>query len=211
MPEVSQAAIQAAQGTRKSEQNPWESYDDLDLKLTPELEAAMEDLRYHDKSSSQNEETLAQWKEENDSMMGEYRWCSADEYADIQARMGRIMHSDEFIRILRNQLKVKCWYREHPQEGKITLVVQKGEGMLPPEVGCWVRHGYMPEYTVMGFDAHGVPIQERYRGWRTCLLQLILKKVVTEDAAHKVFGAAERSCAERYNSVLFGVRNTVID
>lgn len=210
MPEVTQAAIDAAQGTRKSAVNPWETYaDELDVKLTPELEEQISALQYYDKTSHQNEEELARWKEENDSMMGEYRWCTKEEYADIQARVGRVMHSSEFITILREKLKVKCWYREHPQEGKITLVVQKGDQV--PEVGCWVRHGYMPEYTVMGFDDHGVPVQERYRGWRTCVLQLILKQMVTEEAAHRVFGRAERSCAERYNSVLHGVRNTRID
>jgi hypothetical protein len=208
-PHATLAQVKAAQGTRNSNVNPWESYAaDFDEKLSPELEAEIAGLRYHDKSSSQNEEELARWKELNDGALGEYRWCTKEEYADVEARMGRLMHSTELINKLRNELKLKCWYREHPQEDKITLVVQRKEG-LPLEVGCWVKQGWMPEYTVMGFDDHGVPLAEKYRGWRTAILQLILKGFTTEEKAHRVFGPAERCCADRYNSVLFGVRNTI--
>lgn len=206
--------IQAAQGTRLSERAPWETYgEELDVKMSDELAAQVAEYAttYHDNSSNQNKEELARWKEENDAMMGEYRWCSEEEYADVQCRIGRIIHSSDLINILRNKLKIKCWYRAHPQEDKLTLVVMKGDGMLPPEVGCWVKNGWMPEYTVMGFDDHGGPLAERYRGWRTCLLQLIIKGFVSEEQAHKVFGNAERGCAERYNSILYGVRNTKID
>jgi hypothetical protein len=206
--------IMDAQGTRLSEKAPWETYaEELAIESTPELDAAIEQYaqNYHDNSSNQNKEELARWKEMNDASMGEYRWCTAEEYADIESRLGRIMHSSEFISILRNKLHVRCWYREHPHADKITLLVQRGEGMIPPEVACWVKNGYMPEYTVMGFDEHGVPVAERYRGWRTCLLQMIIKGIVTEEKAHKVFGPAERCCAERYNSILYGCRNTKIE
>jgi hypothetical protein len=205
--------IQAAQGTRNSEKAPWETYsEEMDVKMSEQLAAAVEEYaqNYHDSTSNQNKEELARWQEQNYDAMGEYRWCSPEEYADVEARIGRIMHSSELINRLR-KIGVKCWYRQHPQEDKITLLVQKGDGLLPPEVGCWVKSGYMPEYTVMGFDEHGVPLAEKYRGWRTCLLQLILKCVITEQAAHKEFGPAERRCAERYNSILHGIRNTVIE
>jgi hypothetical protein len=208
-----QQEIMASQGTRLSEKNPWETYgQELDIQMTPELAAEVADYatRYHDKkSSSQNEEELARQKELSYESMGEYRWCSEEEYADVQARIGRIMHHSELINRLR-KIGVRCWYRQHPQLDKITLLIQRNKDVMqPPEVGCWVKSGYMPEYSVMGFDEHGVPLAEKYRGWRTCLLQLILKQVLTEDQAHKEFGVAERCCAGRYNSILHGLRNTV--
>lgn len=209
--QMTPAEIAKTQGTRLQEESPWETYDrEMAIEMSPEVEAAMEELgkRYHDKSSAQNEEELARWKEQNSDEKDEYKWCTEDEYHDIQMRFGRILHHAELITMLR-KAGVKCWYRQHPQEDKITLVIMKGDGMLPPEVGCWLKHGYMPEYSVMGFDEHGVPLAERYRGWRTCLLQLIMKKAITEEKAHKVFGRAERGCAERYNSILYGLRNTV--
>jgi len=205
--------IQRAQGTRlNTEKAPWETYgQELEVEMTPELAAEVADYatRYHEKSNSQNEEELARQKELSYDAMGEYRWCSEEEYADVQARIGRIIHHSELITRLR-KIGVRCWYRQHPQEDKLTLLVQRNQDVMqPPEVGCWVKNGYMPEYSVLGFDEHGVPLAERYRGFRTVLLQLILKQVLTEDAAHKEFGRAERCCADRYNSILHGLRNTV--
>ena len=40
----------------------------------------------------------------------------------------------------------------------------------------------------MGFDAWNLPISERYRGWRTALLQMILKDVITEEEVDRAFG-----------------------
>ena len=204
--------ILAQQGTRWSEKNPWETYSaSFDEKLDPKLEAEIADYasRRHEKSSSQNEEELAKQKEFSAVTAKEYQWVTPEEYADVKQRMGRIMHSSTLINDLRGRCKVKCWYRDHPQPGKVTLLVQKGEGIRPPEVGCWVQLGFMPEYSIMDFDEHGVPLAEKYRGWRTVLLQLIIKGVVTETVAHKVFGEADAPCSGRYNSILYSLRNTL--
>lgn len=204
--------VMAAQGTRLQEKAPWETYAaSLDEELSPELNAAIDEysLRRHDDSSNETKETLAEWKEGNAEVAKEYQWCTPEEYKDIQMRMGRIMHSSELINKLRNQLQLRCWYRNHPHADKITLMVQRNDGMAEPEVACWVQNGYAPEYTVMGFDEHGVPVAEKYRGWRTVLLQLVLGGHTTEEKAHKVFGPADRDCAGRYNSILHGIRNTL--
>lgn len=210
--EVSEQAIQKAQGTRLSEAAPWETYDEeMQVKMSKQLSDEVEAYaqRYHDKSSAQNEEELAYWQELNEYNAKAYQWATPEEYGDIQMRMGKIIHSSELINILREKLHIKCWYRQHLHEDKLTLVIQRGFGLLEPEVGCWVQKGWMPEYTVMGFDQHGAPLAERFRGWRTVILQLILKQVVTEEEAHRVFGTAERECADRYNGILWGLRNTV--
>ena len=60
----------------------------------------------------------------------------------------------------------------------------------------------------MKFDDHGVPLSERMRGWRTCLLQLILKGFITEATANKVFGAPKvTEQYHRYNALLQSFRN----
>lgn len=204
------AQVNAAQGTRLENAAPWETYDAaVDQEVSPELAGQIADYatRYHDNSSNQNKEELARWKEINDASMGEYKWCTAEEYADVQARVGRIINHADLITRLR-KIGLRCWYRQHPHTDKVTLDVLRND-WVKPEVGCWVKYGWMPEYTVMGFDDHGVPLAERYRGWRTCLLQLILKGMITETIAHKEFGPAERCCAERYNSIMYGLRNTL--
>jgi hypothetical protein len=45
-----------------------------------------------------------------------------------------------------------------------------------------------PEWSLMYFDAMDVPIRERYRGWRTALLALIINDVLTEDEVERAFG-----------------------
>jgi hypothetical protein len=66
----------------------------------------------------------------------------------------------------------------------------------------------MPELSIMNFDEHGVPLAERMRGWRTCLLQLILKSAITEEKADEIFGSPKTTAAfHRYNSTLQGFRN----
>ena len=157
------------------------------------------------KPSNETLETYAERKEYNDKVAQEYQWVTPDEYADAGARIGRIMHSSAFI-IYLQRAGIKCWYRRHPQPGKMTLVVQRGE--LPAEVGCWVQMGFMPELSVMRFDEHGVPTTEKNRGWRTCLLQLILKSIITQKKAEEVFGLPPITEAfHRYNFTLQQFRN----
>lgn len=206
-------SVVTGQGTRLSEKAPWETYDDeLDVKLTPQLQddiARLEERR-HDHSSSENEEELCRQREVNDGIAEQYRWVSPDEYEDLTARIGRVMHSNEFITRLR-KVGVQCWYRDHPLPGRITLLYSDRMAGKAPEVGCWVQHGYMPEFSIMRFDDHGVPLDERRRGWRTCLLQLILKGVISWYEVNQEFGEAKGPAAERYNTTLFSVHNDRTD
>jgi predicted molibdopterin-dependent oxidoreductase YjgC len=60
----------------------------------------------------------------------------------------------------------------------------------------------------MNFDDHGVPLAERRRGWRTVLLQAILKGVITEEKANKEFGKPRQDAAfDRYNGLLKAFRD----
>jgi hypothetical protein len=187
---------------------PWETYSaSFEEKLDPQLEEAVKRYseRRHAKSSNQNEEELCRQKEINAELVKQYQWVTPDEYADEGPRIGKILHSSELINLLRSKCHLKCWYRDHPQPRKVTLVVQR-ESQLP-EVGAWVQIGFMPEYTVMGFDEHGVPLAEKYRGWRTVILQLILKGFISEELASKVFGYAYGPVSRRYLETLHGFRN----
>lgn len=204
---LSPEQIKKVQGTRNNDSTaPWESYM-VEEQLTPEMEAAVAAYaeNVHDDSSNQTKEELHRWKEGNEEVAKEYQFVKPDEYNDIESRTGRVMHSSEFINILRSA-GVQCWYRDHPQPGKVTLVIKK-EGQAP-EVGCWCQLGFTTELSVMDFDEHGVPLAEKYRGWRTPLLQLILKKVITEKQANKYFGEPKQTKAyDRYNSTLKSFRD----
>jgi hypothetical protein len=206
----SQEEIDAMQGTRKSERAPWETYGeqmDNDPDITPELQKQIDEYskNYHDTSSEQNKEELARWQEQNQDIAKEYQWVSPEEYADEGARVGTPMHSSVFVSKLQS-LGIRCWYTPHPQPRKLTLIyTQKG---MDAQVGCWVQSGFMPELSIMSFDDHGVPLAEKFRGWRTPLLQLILKHVITEKQADELFGPPKTTPAfHRYNQTLQSFRN----
>lgn len=201
--------IQKAQGTRNSDKPRWESYGDelLGGDLSPELQRQIDEYstRYHDSSSNQAKEELQRFQEMNENTAKEYQWLHPDEYANEGERVGTPMHSSEFIKRLQKS-GLRCWYRQHPQPKKVTLVIQR-EG-LPPEVGCWAQFGFMPELSIMRFDEHGIPLDEKFRGWRTCLLQLILKSAISQGTAEEVFGKPKTTPAfHRYNQTLQSFRN----
>jgi hypothetical protein len=201
--------IQKIQGTRNNESAPWENYM-VEEQLTPEMEAAIATYaeNVHDDSSNQTKEELHRWKEGNEEVSKEYQFVAPDEYNNAEERMGRILHSSEFINILRDKVGLKCWYRDHPHADKITLLVQKSFGTQEAEIACWVQRGFMPELSIVRFDDHGVPLNESHRGYRTCLLQMLLKGMVTEEQIIKYFGPAKMTPAwERYNATVHSWRN----
>jgi hypothetical protein len=194
--------------TVKDSRAPWETYSQsLDEKLDDRLEAEIKQYsqKRHEKTSEQNAEELARWEEENKNLAKQYQFLSPEEYAYEGARIGRIIHSSEFINMLRDDFKLNCWYRRHAHPDKLTLLVKRNN--IETEVGCWVANGYMPEYSIVRFDKYGVVLNEKYRGWRTCLLQMILKGMLDEEDVRKSFGQAKGPASERYNSTLFEIRN----
>jgi hypothetical protein len=201
----------ASQGTRLSEKAPWETYEqEMEARMSPEMASAVAEYaerRYEsDNTSSENKEELHRQREINDELSKEYQWLSPDEYADAGARIGKVMSHAEFITALRSA-GVCCHYRQHPHADKAVLYVSK-HGCDMPEVACWVQVGQMPELSIMRFDDHGVPLNERRRGWRTALLQLILKGIISEETARRVFGRPkETEQYHRYNATVQSFRN----
>lgn len=210
MPDLTPAQIDAMQGTRKSEKAPWETYNEqLTEKLDPELEAAIAEFAAHDphgKTDSQTQEELCRVKEENDALAKDYQWLSPDEYEDEGARIGRIMHSSELIKKLTEECGMNARYRSHPQPKRITLLVDSTQGIKGLEVACWVQFGYMPEYSICNFDDHGVVLQEAYRGWRTVLLQLLVKHMIDEETVNRVFGEAVGPASKKYHQIMQSFR-----
>ena len=203
--------IQATQGTRLSDVSPWDSYD-AELngpKVSPELAAEIAEYaakRHPDKISNQTQEVLAENQEINEGIAKQYQWIDPKDYKDVEARIGRVMSHAEFITKLR-QAGVHCWYVQHPHHDKATLLYQCN-GLEKPEVACWAQLGQMPELSIMNFDQYGAPLAERRRGWRTCLLQIILKGILTEEKANKTFGKPRQDAAfDRYNSLLQAFRH----
>jgi len=200
--------VQSVQGTRLSDKAPWETYgEEMQSKLSPELEDAIKryEERRYEKQTQQQAEELARQKELSDKVSEQYQWLTPEEYEQLEPRVGHIIHSSVFIEMLRG-LGVNCWYMPHMLPRRLTLVVKRND-RPEPEIACWLQEGFQVEYSWMKFDDHGVPLDERRRGWRTVLLQLILKGILTEQQADEVFGPATGPASERYNSLLYEFRN----
>ena len=155
--------------------------------------------------TAQTDEELCRLQEQNEHAAKEYQWLDPSEYKHEGDRVGKILGVAMFVRTLQKH-GVQCWLRRHPHPDKLTLVVLRhGQN---PEVGCWIPYGFMPELSVMRFDDHGIPTAEKFRGWRTCTLQLILKGVITEKQCEAMFGKVPTTPAfHRYNRTLQSFRN----
>jgi hypothetical protein len=199
------------QGTRLSDRPPWMSYaDSLDIKADSALQSEIDEYskHRHAKTGSETEEALCREKEANDVLSQQYAWLPALEYENEECRVGRVLDHAEFITLLRSRCGLRCYYTQHPQPRKITLLVL-WNGQL--EVGCWAQWGKMPEYSMCRFDEHGIILDEKFRGYRTCLLQLILKGFLSEEVVNKVFGPAIGPASTRYNSTLYNFRNREVE
>ena len=66
----------------------------------------------------------------------------------------------------------------------------------------------MYEWSVLKLNDRNLPIGEDFRGWRTVLIQLIEKDILTEYQAHEIFGHPSGSKVfSRYHQSLWEVRN----
>jgi hypothetical protein len=156
--------------------------------------------------TAQTDEELCRIQEQNEGKAKEYQWLTPEEYANAGDRVGKVKGVATFITQLQ-RAGLNCWYRRHPHPDKLTLVVVN-KMSKEAEVGCWVQFGFMPELSVMRFDEHNIPTTEKHRGWRTCLLQLILKGAISREKAEEVFGKPPTTPAfHRYNRTLQSFRN----
>jgi hypothetical protein len=204
--------IQQTQGTRLSTTAPWDSYDnEMGIKLTPELSAAVDAYAQkhytNKKPSSETQEVLAEQKELNAELAQQYQWLKPEEYADYEARIGKVITHAELIIRLR-KIGLICHYKQHMHFDKAVLWISK-DVTSEAVKGPWVQIGQMPELSMMHFDEHGVPLAERRRGWRTVLLQLILGDFISEDKVIKEFGNPRQDKAfDKYNSLLKALRDS---
>lgn len=114
---------------------------------------------------------------------------------------------------------LRCWLNSFvaliPVKSKITGEVRKissdrvgisawleGE----PKTVTTLQHPYSPEYSIMRFDEYDVPVDEKYRGWRTALIALVQCKVLTEAEVERAFGPAKTPAGEFYREQMYRLR-----
>lgn len=131
----------------------------------------------------------------NSDAVKRQRFPHQEEYKNDAARVGRGMHSADFIKILQHLIH-GLYFRDGAVIGDIA-VYRVSEHVRPDWDGknyqylWYIQSGWMPEYSQYEFDARDVPVREKRRGWRTPLLRLIESGLLSERVCDEVFGRPE--------------------
>lgn len=217
---MSPAARRRLLGTSASDRAPWEKevWDktmDTMAGCPAHLREEVSEYarRRHGITSKQNLEELCRQKEMSSEMVKEYRFENQAEItSEGPERVGRVLHCLDFLDKLNTIMP--AYLSSNVQKGLCGLAVKKSgpnpdnpKDIVDWQYVCAVQVGYMHEYSTVWIDKHGLPLNEKWRGWRTVLLRLILKGFITEVQANQVFGESSGPSARRYREQLYGFRN----
>ena len=194
-------------------------------------EAELEGFQHVRGGSAESRENLQQMREENSARVSDLRFPRQELHSEENEErlMGRILHASDFIQGLRRcgiiavyvrmplVGKIKSLYgadraneRAAEWERKTAALVVMGSIKVQtpnPRYVTWVPMGPMPEHSVLRFDAHGLPTTEKYRGWRTVLIELIRQGYLSEAECNRVFGLPRAQIAVKWNEVLQSMRS----
>lgn len=97
----------------------------------------------------------------------------------------------EPVLVKRQRSVGRLWLHDEAINGRVGIsarVYDKEQQICRVKVVTSLQYPYGPEWSLMRFNQWDVPICEKYRGWRTALLQLMLADVLTEDEVNRAFG-----------------------
>lgn len=201
-------------GTEKNDLAPWQTYDqemDVTRNWSPAFKAQVDaySKRRHDKPHSAGLEEVIRQRELSTDYVKEYRFFRQfeDSLTDEKQRQGELMFCLDFVDKLNEILPAYL-------SGKI-IKGMSGLYVFTPDVKgghwhyvCGVQASIMNEYSVIYLDAHGLPLNEKKRGWRTVLLRLIVGGFITEEDADRVFGEPTSGpISRRHREQLYWFRN----
>lgn len=153
------------------------------------------------KPSEGLQEAIQEAREINTNAVRVYRFRHQEEYT--QWVPGKILNIRDFLRKLQ-QLRPDAFVAEHQVLGL------RGLGFIvdgqPTYSGTSVQD-VAPEWSQLRVDVHGLPKNEKYRGWRTVLLTLIKRKFITEEQCDLVFGKPTGPRARPWLRSLWEIRN----
>lgn len=157
--------------------------DETDLPEYSDPEVLDFEKRLQDsKPTAHVQEEAARLLEENTDSVRVYRFRHQSDYADWVP--GTILSIGAFLGKLQT-LRPDAFVAERQFLGL------RGLGFIGPEgpfySGTSVQD-VAPEWSQLRFDIHGLPTKEKYRGWRTVLLALIKKDILTEKQCDETFG-----------------------
>jgi hypothetical protein len=177
--------------------------------LSPRSQEAIDKLPRVETKSAANSELLAQLHEANVERKKGNRFPDQEIIRrNAIQRKGRMIDHLGFLNTLREH-GVRCWYNEVPFQGLIGLrAIRRGYEQLGLQYVCAVKIGLTTEYDFFHYDRHGVELNRKYVGWRSVLIHLISKGIISEYEAHKWFGRPQLCEASvLYRRALWQMRN----
>lgn len=193
-------------------QDPWKEHHDIDAtqatvqKLlaggTPDWVKWPEDFK-----NFAREEFLSH-KENSEKGASLYKMEDQEDLTNRAARMVHPMSTRDFIAKLRAN-GVKCFTVDNQfPPGTVALWCLPPKQNMKARYVCYLQIPAMYEWSVLKIDRYGKPMGEDYRGWRTVLVQLVEKEILTEFQVHKIFGQpSANGVFNRYHQSMWEARN----
>jgi hypothetical protein len=152
----------------------------VDTNVEREMEAF--EHRVMEVSPEQTVEAALREYEKNYRKAAEQRWEGQDRWQgkeNEEMRMVNIIHANTFMRKLRDGgiSQKRVWMNDWSRLKRIGInarVLNKEREIWEDKTITTHQYPYAPEWSLMRFDRYDVPTNERFRGWRTTLLALII-------------------------------------
>jgi hypothetical protein len=148
-------------------------------------------------------------KERSDEVSKQYRMEDQTELTDEAASLVNFRNVNSFIQTLRSHgAKVKIYQDPQSPQTCGLYAIAPGREQLGYQFITSMQVPVMPEWGLLREEEHGCPDGEAAIGWRQVLVKLVLMKVFSEQALHKIFG--EPVCTKRsvrYRRTLHAIRN----
>jgi hypothetical protein len=152
-------------------------------------------------------ESFAAEKEISDEMAEQYHIEDQEDLTNELARKVNPMSTDAFVAKLRAN-GIKCFTVYNGLAGTVGLWCLPPKQVAKARYVCYMQIPAMYEWSVLRLDRHNIPVGEKFRGWRTVLMELIKKEILTEYQAHKIFGhPSGNKVFNRYRRSLWELRN----
>lgn len=152
-------------------------------------------------------ESFAAEKEISDEMGEAYHIEDQEDLTNELARKVNPMSTDDFVFKLRKH-GIKCFTVYNGLKGTVGLWCLPPKQVARARYVCYLQIPAMYEWSVLRLDRHNIPVGEKFRGWRTAVMELIKKEILTEYQAHKIFGhPSGDKTFRRYQRSLWELRN----
>jgi hypothetical protein len=117
-------------------------------------------------------------------------------------------HTGKPVSVRKERSVGRLWLHDDTIKGRVGVSAWVWDkGQRTRRCVTSLQYPYGPEWSIMRFDEWNVPTNERYRGWRTALLHLILAGVLTEREVEQAFGPVPMTEASWfYRRTLYDLR-----